>query len=65
MLLHQREEEGMCFQGRAGFAGGYAGGLDVGCERKGVKNDQLIKNVLRKELAVTEMGKAIGGVSWG
>lgn len=34
-------------------------------ERKEVKNDQVIKNVLSKQLALTEMGKAIGRVSFG
>lgn len=33
---------------------------DVGCERTSVKNDRVIKDVLRKQLALTQVGKAFG-----
>lgn len=40
------------------FAGGYAAGLDGGCERKGVKNNQILKNVLRRQLALTRQRRS-------
>ena len=33
---------------------------DVGCERTSVKNNRVVKDVLRKQLALTEVGKAFG-----
>lgn len=54
----------MCVKGRAGLAGGHAGGLDVGCEGKGVEDDTVIKN-LRRQLALPEVGKPTGGAIGG